>query len=265
GRGAVQTWSWISQTHTQCLICTPLPRCRVVGLRSMQAILAAAMAAHTVLLSASSPAFVFPGFSSASPARPFHSAIVGQPLRPASSTAKLVATAAKAKPLVVVAAAKKAVAVLKGNSSVEGVVTLVQEDNGPTTVKVRVTGLTPGLHGFHLHEFGDTTNGCISTGAHFNPKKMTHGAPKDEIRHAGDLGNIVANADGVAEATIVDNQIPLYGPNSVVGRAFVVHELEDDLGKGGHELSLTTGNAGGRLACAWHEWRKTRRKATGIV
>lgn len=120
----------VSLTHTQCLICTPLPRCRVVGLRSMQAILAAAMAAHTVLLSASSPAFVFPGFSSASPARPFHSAIVGQPLRPASSTAKLVATAAKAKPLVVVAAAKKAVAVLKGNSSVEGVVTLVQEDNG---------------------------------------------------------------------------------------------------------------------------------------
>ncbi|URE47845.1 hypothetical protein MUK42_24650 [Musa troglodytarum] len=253
----------------------------------MQAILAAAMAAHTVLLSASSPAFVFPGFSSASPARPFHSAIVGQPLRPSSSTAKLVATAAKAKPLVVVAAAKKAVAVLKGNSSVEGVVTLVQEDNGllllwlsvplypfllgiywgsmllrlhilkgpaliligPTTVKVRVTGLTPGLHGFHLHEFGDTTNGCISTGAHFNPNKMTHGAPEDKIRHAGDLGNIVANADGVAEATIVDNQIPLYGPNSVVGRAFVVHELEDDLGKGGHELSLSTGNAGGRLAC----------------
>jgi Cu/Zn superoxide dismutase len=54
---------------------------------------------------------------------------------------------------------------------------------------------------------------------------------------------------GVAETTIVDNQIPLTGPNSVVGRAFVVHELKDDLGKGGHELSLTTGNAGGRLAC----------------
>lgn len=112
-----------------------------------------------------------------------------------------------------------------------------------------MTGLTPGPHGFHLHEFGDTTNGCISTGAHFNPNNMTHGAPEDEIRHAGDLGNIVANADGVAEATIVDNQIPLTGPNAVIGRAFVVHELEDDLGKGGHELSLSTGNAGGRLAC----------------
>ncbi|KAG7947345.1 hypothetical protein I3843_14G089800 [Carya illinoinensis] len=154
-----------------------------------------------------------------------------------------------AKPLTVVASTKRAVAVLKGNSKVEGVVTLAQKDDGPTTVNVRVTGLTAGPHGFHLHEFGDTTNGCISTGAHFNPKNLTHGAPEDEVRHAGDLGNIVANADGVAEATIVDSQIPLSGPNAVIGRALVVHELEDDLGKGGHELSLTTGNAGGRLAC----------------
>ncbi|XP_039120659.1 superoxide dismutase [Cu-Zn], chloroplastic [Dioscorea cayenensis subsp. rotundata] len=178
---------------------------------------------------------------------PFRSSLLaGQPLRlslrsPSSATAS--------RSLTIVAASKKAVAVLKGNSDVEGVVTLVQDDDGPTTVKVRVTGLTPGLHGFHLHEFGDTTNGCISTGAHFNPNNLTHGAPEDKIRHAGDLGNIVANSDGVAEATIVDNQIPLSGPNAVIGRALVVHELEDDLGKGGHELSLTTGNAGGRLAC----------------
>ncbi|KAK7341912.1 hypothetical protein VNO80_24853 [Phaseolus coccineus] len=158
-------------------------------------------------------------------------------------------TLSRSKTLTVLAATKKAVAVLKGNSAVEGVATLTQEDDGPTTVSVRITGLTPGLHGFHLHEYGDTTNGCISTGAHFNPNKVTHGAPEDEVRHAGDLGNIVANADGVAEVSIVDNQIPLTGPNSVVGRALVVHELEDDLGKGGHELSLTTGNAGGRLAC----------------
>ncbi|RDX88132.1 Superoxide dismutase [Cu-Zn], chloroplastic [Mucuna pruriens] len=164
-------------------------------------------------------------------------------------------TLSRSKPLTVLAAAKKAVAVLKGNSAVEGVATLIQEDDGPTTVAVRITGLTPGLHGFHLHEYGDTTNGCISTGAHFNPKKLTHGAPEDEVRHAGDLGNIVANADGVAEATIVDNQIPLSGPNSVVGRALVVHELEDDLGKGGHELSLTTGNAGGRLACGMKKYK----------
>ncbi|XP_062191572.1 superoxide dismutase [Cu-Zn], chloroplastic [Phragmites australis] len=196
------------------------------------------MAAQTFILAAAAPAAaLFPSPSSS--ARPFHSLrLVAGP-----------GGAAAARALVLADATKKAVAVLKGTSEVEGVVTLTQEDDGPTTVNVRLTGLTPGLHGFHLHEFGDTTNGCISTGPHFNPNNMTHGAPEDEVRHAGDLGNIVANAEGVAEATIVDKQIPLSGPNSVVGRAFVVHELEDDLGKGGHELSLSTGNAGGRLAC----------------
>ncbi|CAL9042322.1 unnamed protein product [Musa banksii] len=218
----------------------------------MQATLAAAMPAQTLLFSASSTALPHlpPPASSARPL--LRSTLLGQPFRCLRFSFPKVASSASpaaARPLVVVAVIKKAVAVLKGNSDVEGVVTLVQEDNGPTTVNVRVTGLTPGLHGFHLHEYGDTTNGCISTGAHFNPNKMTHGAPEDEVRHAGDLGNIVANSEGVAEATKVDSQIPLSGPNSVVGRALVVHELEDDLGKGGHELSLTTGNAGGRLAC----------------
>ncbi|KAK1266608.1 hypothetical protein QJS04_geneDACA000169 [Acorus gramineus] len=201
----------------------------------------AAMAAHAVLAAPAPPP------SRVSPHLLLRNSFAGQPLSFARRSPRLSATASRS--LTIVAETKKAVAVLKGNSQVEGVVTLLQEDDGPTTVKVSITGLTPGPHGFHLHEFGDTTNGCMSTGPHFNPKNLTHGAPEDEIRHAGDLGNIIANADGVAEATIVDNQIPLGGPNSVIGRALVVHELQDDLGKGGHELSLTTGNAGGRLAC----------------
>ncbi|KAK4482665.1 hypothetical protein RD792_009830 [Penstemon davidsonii] len=225
----------------------------------MQAALAV-MAAHTVFTAAAAPTahhlpLLFTNISSHSlSSLPLHSSFHGVALK--ANLRQLVSfstpSAAAPKPLTVVSAAKKAVAVLKGTSTVEGVVTLTQEDEGPTTVNVRITGLTPGKHGFHLHEFGDTTNGCISTGPHFNPNGLTHGAPDEEVRHAGDLGNIVANADGVAEATIVDNQIPLTGPNSVVGRAFVVHELEDDLGKGGHELSLSTGNAGGRLACGMH-------------
>ncbi|CAA0832614.1 Superoxide dismutase [Striga hermonthica] len=218
----------------------------------MQAALAA-MAAHSVLSAAVQtpqlPA-LFPATSSvSSQSLPFHSSFNGVAVKAKVRPFLSLSAATAPRPLTVVAATKKAVAVLKGTSTVEGVVTLTQEDNGPTTVNVRITGLTPGKHGFHLHEYGDTTNGCISTGAHFNPNGLTHGAPEDEVRHAGDLGNIVANGEGVAETTIVDTQIPLSGPNSVVGRAFVVHELEDDLGKGGHELSLTTGNAGGRLAC----------------
>ncbi|KAJ8750307.1 hypothetical protein K2173_014222 [Erythroxylum novogranatense] len=222
----------------------------------MQAAAVAAMAVHTILTASPPSPLLSPSiFTSLSHPEPsLHSSFQGISLKfPRQS---LAVAASSKKSLSVVAATKKAVAVLKGNSTVEGVVTLTQEDDGPTNVNVRVTGLTPGLHGFHLHEYGDTTNGCISTGAHFNPNNMTHGAPEDKIRHAGDLGNIVANADGVAEATIVDSQIPLSGPNAVIGRALVVHELEDDLGKGGHELSLTTGNAGGRLACGkYNKWK----------
>ncbi|KAH7437643.1 hypothetical protein KP509_05G082500 [Ceratopteris richardii] len=89
----------------------------------------------------------------------------------------------------------------------------------------------------------------MSTGGHFNPKGMEHGAPEDEIRHAGDLGNLVVGEDGSVDISITDSQIPLTGEDSIIGRAVVVHADEDDLGKGGHELSKSTGNAGGRLAC----------------
>ncbi|KAE8666737.1 Superoxide dismutase [Hibiscus syriacus] len=215
----------------------------------MQAAVVVAMAAHAILtITPSHHSLLQPPSTNPSDPQLLQSTIRGVSLKLPRQSLSIAAAVPKQQ-FSVLAASKKAVAVLKGKSKVEGVVTLTQEDDGPTTVNVRVTGLTPGLHGFHLHEYGDTTNGCISTGAHFNPNSMTHGSPEDKVRHAGDLGNIVANADGVAEATMVDKQIPLSGPNAVIGRAFVVHELEDDLGKGGHELSLTTGNAGGRLAC----------------
>ena len=71
----------------------------------------------------------------------------------------------------------------------------------------------------------------MSTGPHFNPNNMDHGSPTDKIRHAGDLGNIEATAGG-CDFTIEDMQIPLSGANSIIGRAFVIHELEDDLGQG---------------------------------
>jgi Cu-Zn family superoxide dismutase len=142
----------------------------------------------------------------------------------------------------------KAVAVLAG-SDVKGTIFFSQEGDGPTTVTGSISGLKPGLHGFHVHALGDTTNGCMSTGPHFNPAGKEHGAPEDENRHAGDLGNVTVGEDGVANFNITDSQIPLTGPHSIIGRAVVVHADPDDLGKGGHELSKSTGNAGGRVAC----------------
>ncbi|XP_073440665.1 superoxide dismutase [Cu-Zn] isoform X2 [Dendrobates tinctorius] len=141
----------------------------------------------------------------------------------------------------------KAVCVLKGTGDVTGVVHF-EQNGGEVIVTGSITGLTDGLHGFHVHAFGDNTNGCISAGPHFNPHGKTHGAPGDEVRHVGDLGNITSK-DGNADIEIKDKIISLDGVNNVIGRTVVVHEKKDDLGKGGDQESLVTGNAGGRLAC----------------
>jgi len=136
-------------------------------------------------------------------------------------------------------------------SRVTGQLTLSQKSaSDPVVITGSIQNLSPNsLHGFHVHESGDIRDGCTSTGSHFNPEGKTHGGPSDSVRHVGDLGNVNTDASGVAQVQITDTIISLQGTHSIIGRAFVVHEKEDDLGRGGNNGSLTTGNAGGRLAC----------------
>lgn len=144
-----------------------------------------------------------------------------------------------------------AVAVLRGDKNISGVVHFEQKaESDPTTITWEITGNSPNaLRGFHIHTFGDNTNGCTSAGPHFNPFGKDHGAPEDNTRHVGDLGNITTDSEGVAKGTKQDTLVKLLGEHSVVGRSVVVHDGTDDLGKGGHADSLKTGNAGGRPAC----------------
>ncbi|KAE9416909.1 hypothetical protein Angca_010312, partial [Angiostrongylus cantonensis] len=112
-----------------------------------------------------------------------------------------------------------------------------------------VKGLTPGLHGFHVHEKGDLGNGCANAGGHYNPLNMDHGAPYDSYRHIGDLGNIFTSYGGFTMISITDSIAKLDGPYSVAGRAIVIHSDADDLGRGNSPESKKTGNAGSRVAC----------------
>jgi Cu-Zn family superoxide dismutase len=143
------------------------------------------------------------------------------------------------------AAVTKAVAVLhptEGNK-VHGLVTFTQ-DGSNVKVVAHVEGLTPGKHGFHIHEFGDcSAKDGASAGGHFNPRGAPHGAPDAAEHHAGDLGNIDANAEGVAHLEYNDPMMKLSGPGAVVGHGVIVHANADDL------KTQPTGNAGGRLSC----------------
>ncbi|EJU03235.1 copper zinc superoxide dismutase [Dacryopinax primogenitus] len=145
----------------------------------------------------------------------------------------------------------KAVAILRGDSPVTGVITFTQSGEGePVVVSGEISNLDPSAHrGFHIHELGDNTNGCVSAGPHFNPFTKKHGGPTDSERHVGDLGNITSDDSGKAVINITDKQLSLIGPLSIIGRTVVVHAGTDDLGKGGNDESFKTGNAGGRAAC----------------
>ena len=126
------------------------------------------------------------------------------------------------------------------------------EKRGVVEITVDVHGFKPGKHGFHIHEKGTVEKGCNSLCAHFNPFNAPHGGPGDskDKRHVGDLGNIECDENGVCKMKFTDNLIELRGKYSILGRSIIIHEDEDDLGKGGDEESLKTGNAGKRIACA---------------
>jgi Cu-Zn family superoxide dismutase len=129
-----------------------------------------------------------------------------------------------------------------GGSKVAGKVVFTKVRDG-VEVSAELTGLSPGEHGFHVHEFGDCSmaDGTCA-GGHFNPDGKPHGAPDAAQRHAGDFGNVKAGADGKATYKRIDKLATLNGPHSIIGRAIIVHAAPDD-------FSQPTGNAGARVGC----------------
>ncbi|XP_038215807.1 superoxide dismutase [Cu-Zn]-like [Zerene cesonia] len=146
----------------------------------------------------------------------------------------------------------QAIAYLKADegSGVEGTLIFTQVvPNGPVTIEGNVTGLSPGLHGLHIHQAGSIKDDCLNIGPHFIAYYGRHGGPRDQIRHVGDLGNIKAEENTILNVKIVDHLISLAGPRSIVGRAIAVSSSEDDYGRAGTEDSAVNGTSGPAVAC----------------
>ena len=132
----------------------------------------------------------------------------------------------------------------KGNS-VSGTVNFTQKGE-VVLVEAKITGLAAnGTHGFHIHEKGNCSAAdASSAGGHFNPSGAKHGGQVGAVRHGGDLGNLRADANGYAQASIEVMGITLGAEaNSIIGRAVIVHGGPDDL------KSQPAGNSGPRVAC----------------
>ena len=128
---------------------------------------------------------------------------------------------------------------------VVGVISFTEVEGGVRVV-ADVAGLKPGLHGFHIHEHGDCGGpGMENAGGHYNPTNRPHGGPDSSIdqRHIGDLGNLEANEEGIAQYNRVDSVISLKGEHSIIGKSVLIHADPDDL------KTQPTGNAGKKIGC----------------
>lgn len=132
-------------------------------------------------------------------------------------------------------------------SGVSGKIDFTVLEDGAVRIDADLKGLTPGMHGMHVHEFGDCSAADgMSAGGHFNPDMVEHGAPNSATHHPGDYGNLEADATGHAalSLTVAAGTFSVTDGDklNILGRGVIVHEKLDDFGQ-------PTGNAGGRVAC----------------
>ncbi|KAF9935378.1 hypothetical protein FBU30_003168 [Linnemannia zychae] len=131
-----------------------------------------------------------------------------------------------------------------GTGKPYGLVRFLQVNPETCVVDVTVQGLTPGNHGIHIHEFGDTSGGAATTGPHYNPTGTTHG---DHLTgHIGDLGNIEVDEKGWGDLVLESSRIKVW---DLIGRSVVVTENADNLGKGSCESSKVDGASGKGIIC----------------
>jgi Cu-Zn family superoxide dismutase len=125
--------------------------------------------------------------------------------------------------------------------AVVGWAKFTEDATGRVHVNVKVDGLSPGLHGIHIHAVGACSPDFAAAGGHHNPLGAQHGS------HAGDLPNLVVNEAGQGQlnattdaATLSSSDVGLFDQD---GSAVIIHANPDDF------VTQPTGNSGGRVAC----------------
>jgi len=130
----------------------------------------------------------------------------------------------------------------KGNTA-SGVVSFVHQGDR-IIVNATVAGLTPGAHGFHIHDKGDcSAPDATSAAGHFNPSGHPHGHPQFGPHHAGDMDMLEADASGNARLSMELRAVAFDGEKGIVGRGVIIHASPDDF------KTQPTGNSGARVAC----------------
>ena len=138
---------------------------------------------------------------------------------------------------------------LKGVNGEEiGTVALREGEGNGVWINVTFSKLTPGAHGFHIHESGKCEGDFKSAGGHFAPEGNKHGILVEGGPHAGDMPNIHVPSDGRLNVEIFVDKVTLEkgAKNSLFdddGSAFIVHDGTDDY------KSQPSGDAGKRIAC----------------
>ena len=129
-------------------------------------------------------------------------------------------------------------------SHAHGTVHFQELGDGSVDVQVDLMNVPPGQHGFHIHDNPDCSNNGMAAGGHFNPTHMPHAGPDSQSHHAGDFGNVTADANGEVHAHFNSTSISVHaGTASVVGHSVVLHAAPDDL------TTQPSGNSGARIAC----------------
>lgn len=139
----------------------------------------------------------------------------------------------------------EAIAELKGlGNKITGQVNFKKIAPAGVEVKINISGVAPGKHGFHIHQYGDcSAPDGTSAGGHFAVGDHPHAHREDASRHVGDLGNLDADAEGNISVTFVDPQLEFSGEKNILGRGLILHADADDF------KTQPTGNSGARIAC----------------